>query len=83
MSENMCGLAIRVELDGIFHQCFTGALRSLCSLDSLDATYRVRFAFNMPAVLDFLNGVSLRHEMEASCRHVLLPLEKPFNLWFF
>lgn len=29
----------------------------------------------MPAVFDFLNGVSLRHEIEVSCEHVLLPLE--------
>lgn len=75
MSENMCGLAIRSELDGISQQCVTEAQRSLCSLDSWDVTYRVRFAFNMPAVFDFLNGVSLRHEIEVSCGHVLLPLE--------
>lgn len=75
MSENMCGLAIRLELDGISHQCVTEPQRILCSLDSWDVTYRVRFAFNMPAVFDFLNGVSLRHEIEVSCGHVLLPLE--------
>jgi len=45
------------------------------SLDSRDVSYRVRFAFNMPAVFDFLNGVSLRHEIEVSCVHALLPLE--------
>ena len=75
MSENMCGLAVRLELDGISHQCVTEAQRLLCGLDSWDATNRVRFAFNMPAVFDFLNGVSLRHEIEVSCGHVRLPLE--------
>lgn len=45
------------------------------SLDSQDGTYRARFAFNMPAVFDFLNGASLRHEIEVSCVNVLLPLE--------
>lgn len=75
MSENMCGLAIRSVLVSISHQCVTEAQRILCSLDSWDVTYRVRFAFNMPAVFDFLNGVSLRHEIEVSCEHVLLPLE--------
>lgn len=75
MSENMCGLAIRSVLVSISHQCVTKAQRILCSLDSWVVTYRVRFAFNMPAVFDFLNGVSLRHEIEVSCEHVLLPLE--------
>lgn len=45
MSENMCGLAIRSVLDGISHRCVTEAQRILCSLDSWDVTYRVRFAF--------------------------------------
>lgn len=27
----------------------------------------------MPAVFDFLNGVSLRHEIEVSCEHTPLP----------
>lgn len=75
MSENMCGLAVRSTRDSISQQCVTEAQRILCSLDSWDVTYRVRFAFNMPAVFDFLNGVSLRHEIEVSCEHVLLPLE--------
>ena len=75
MSENMCGLAIHLELDGISHQCVTEAQRLWCSWDSWDVTYRVRFAFNIPAVFDFLNGVSLRHEIEVSRGHVLLPLE--------
>lgn len=77
MSENMCGLAVRSELDGISHQYVTEAQRILCSQNSWDATYRVRFAFNMPAVFDFLNGVSLRHEIEVSCEHVLLPPPTP------
>lgn len=34
MSENMCGLAIRLEFDGISHQCVTKARRILSSLDS-------------------------------------------------
>lgn len=75
VSENMCGLAIRLELDGISHQCVTEAQMILCRLDSWDVTYSVRFAFNMLAVFDFLSGVLLGHEIEVSCGHVLLPLE--------
>lgn len=75
MSENICGLAIHLELDSKSHQCVSVAQRILHSLDSRDVTYKVRFAFNMPAVFDFLSGVSLRHEIEVSCGHVLLSLE--------
>ncbi|CAB1427813.1 unnamed protein product [Pleuronectes platessa] len=37
MSENMCGLAICLEPDGISHQCVTEAQRIWCRLDSWDA----------------------------------------------
>lgn len=73
MSENMCGLAIHLEFDGISHQRVTEAPSIPCSWDSGDVTFRVRFA--LLAMFDFLNGVSLRHEIEMSRRHVLLPLE--------
>lgn len=59
MSENMCGLAVCSELDGISQQCVTevqfGSLK--CNLQTQTV------CFQSATVFDFLNEASLRHEI--------------------
>lgn len=71
MSENMCGLVVCSELDGISQQCVTEV-----QLGFLKCNLQTCVCFLSPTVFDFLNEASLRHEIKISCMLGMLPLEK-------